>query len=352
MLRIDLFLFLPAVFLVALGSLVLSSVSPALYPGQFIFLGLAVITFFIFSLLDESILKAFAPFLYFISCGLLLLTLIFGAFTRGTVRWIDIGQFSFQPSEVVKPLLIIFFAWFVARSRQEIRFISAILIFALPLFLILLQPDLGSALVLLGAFLGVIFLGGVPVKMLVPSLIVIVMLIPLLFNFLAPYQKQRIESFLHPADPLGSGYNAIQATIAVGSGEFLGRGLGQGTQAQLLFLPERHTDFIFSSIAEELGFVGTALLIVGIALILYRLVVLIRASETVFAKALLGGIFAAIFVQSSINIGMNLNVLPITGIPLPFVSSGGSALVAMAALLGLASSISSRLRMETRFVYN
>ncbi len=162
---------------------------------------------------------------------------------------------------------------------------------------------------------------------------------------MAPYQRDRILTFIKPSnDPLGRGYNSIQAKIAVGSGGFTGRGLGQGTQSQLLFLPERHTDFIFASTGEELGFLGVGLIIAAFGVILWRIIDLLRITNDSFSKALLGGVFFSIFTQAAVNIGMNMGVLPITGIPLPFVSSGGSALLAMAVMLGLVSSISSELR--------
>lgn len=343
--KIDLFLFLPAVLLATIGSLTLSSVSPASFPGHFIFLGLGMLSFLFFNFLDLRVLRTFAPGLFILSVLLLVLTLVFGVFSRGSVRWIDVGPLSFQPSEIVKPLLVVFFAWFVARGRREIRFVLALFLLALPGFLILVQPDLGSTVVVVGAFLGVVFLGGVPVRFIIVALILGLVIMPWGWNILAAYQKERITSYLSPeSDPLGGGYNSIQATIAVGSGGLAGQGIGQGTQAQLLFLPERHTDFIFASIAEEFGFLGSFLILVAFGVILLHLVLLVRKTRGVFERSMLGGIFAVFFVQTTVNIGMNLGVLPITGIPLPFVSSGGSSLLVMSALLGIASAISSEQR--------
>ncbi|MDO8599815.1 MAG: FtsW/RodA/SpoVE family cell cycle protein [bacterium] len=339
--RVDLFLFLPAVLLAILGSFTLSSVSPASYPGHFIFLGLALLSFLAFAFLDLRILKTLAPSFYIISCILLVATLIFGGLTRGSVRWIDLGPLSFQPSEIVKPLLIIFFAWIVARSRQETRFLIAIGALLLPFLLVLVQPDLGSAIVIIAGGLGVMFLGGIPVRFVAVLAILGIIIAPWAWTGLASYQKDRLSSYLSSeADPLGSGYNSIQSQIAVGSGEMFGRGIGQGTQAQLLFLPERHTDFIFASIAEELGFLGSSLIILAFAIILVRIVLIARSARDIFEKSILGGAFAVFFIQSGVNIGMNLGVLPITGIPLPFVSSGGSSLLAMSILLGIASAVS------------
>lgn len=340
--RIDLKLFLPLMFLTLIGSVILSSVAPSVYPQQFIFLLLAFLMFLIFTKIEMGILRQLAPFLYIFSLLLLLVTIVFGVLTRGSVRWIDLGFITLQPSELVKPFLLLAFASIVAGSNKTVKFMLAFLALIPAILLILVQPDLGSSLVVLAGFLGVIFLGGVPVRYLLGVGILGAIFSPLLWHFLAGYQKERIFSFLNPgSDPLSTGYNAIQSVIAIGSGGFFGKGLGQGTQSHLAFLPEWHTDFIFASLSEELGFLGASLVIIAFGILLWRIVVAMKNSHDVFSKALLGGIFATFLAQSGINIGMNLGLLPITGIPLPFVSSGGSSLLAMSVILGMASSISS-----------
>lgn len=340
--RIDLKLLLPVVFLTLIGSVILSSVQPAIYPQQFIFLFLAFLVFLIFTHIEVGILRNFAPFLYVFSLLLLLVTILFGVLTRGSVRWIDLGFITLQPSELVKPFLLLAFASIIAGSNKTVKFVLAFLALTPAILLILVQPDLGSSLVVLAGFLGVIFLGGVPVRYLLVVGILGAISSPLLWHVLASYQKERIFSFLNPgSDPLSTGYNAIQSVIAIGSGGFFGKGLGQGTQSHLAFLPERHTDFIFASLSEELGFLGASLVVIAFGVLLWRIVVLIKNSHDVFSKALLGGIFGTLLAQSGINIGMNLGLLPITGIPLPFVSSGGSSLIATSIILGMASSISS-----------
>lgn len=343
--RIDLKLVLPVLLLVAIGNISLSSISPASFPSQFLFLIFALLSFLIFTWLDERTLRLFAPIFYAVTVVLLVMTEVFGVLSRGSVRWIQTGALTLQPSEVVKPLLIIFFAWFVSRSASKLRFLQAAGLFSLPLILILIQPDLGSGLVITAAFCAVVFMSGISLRLILLGTLLSGALLPLGWHFLAQYQQARILSYINPgSDPLGAGYNSIQAMIAVGSGGFLGRGLGQGTQSQLLFLPERHTDFIFASVSEELGFIGAGLLILSFGLILFRIINLLKETQDTFDMGLLGGAFAAFFAQTVINIGMNLGLLPITGIPLPFVSSGGSSLVAMAALLGLASSVGARLK--------
>lgn len=339
---IDLKLFLPSLLLVILGTTVLFSVSPNSFPEQFLHIGLALLVFLFFAKLDARVIKELAPWFYAFSLFLLLLTLIIGTVTKGSVRWIELGPFTIQPSEIVKPFLLVFFAWLVAKRKDELKkFILAILLFLPAAILILVQPDLGSTIVVAAGFFGVIFLAGLPLKLLLAAVASFLISSPVLWSFLAEYQKERIVSFLNPAaDPLGAGYNSIQAMITVGSGGFSGRGLGQGSQSQLAFLPERHTDFIFASLSEELGFLASVLVISSFGFLLFRLIKILVATSDLYSRALLGGIFLTIFTQTAVNIGMNLGILPITGIPLPFVSAGGSSLVSMAAILGIASSLS------------
>src|SRR3989338_2655827 len=344
---VDLMLFLPAAFLVALGGVILSSVSPSSFPQQFVFIALATLSFFVVSNINFRVLKAISPGLYVVSIILLLATVLFGAFIRGAARWIEIGPIVFQPSEVIKPLLLLFFTHLISAQTGSKRFLTTILAFVPAFVLIFIQPDLGSAIVLASGTFGILFFGGVPIVWFVSSLLLFIVSLPILWRLLADYQKQRIYTFLSPfSDPFGAGYNSIQAMIAIGSGGFWGRGLGQGTQSQLAFLPERHTDFVFAALSEELGFLAGAGAIFAFAIILARIIVILKKTDDVFSQALLGGIFFVFFTHIVVNICMNLGVLPVTGIPLPFVSSGGSALISMSAMLGLASHVSSTLKIR------
>jgi len=347
--RIDSALFLPALLLVSIGSIALTSVAPTSYPFHFLYLALAGVGFLIFSQIDKRTIRAFSPHLYILGLLLLLITPIFGENVRGSVRWIDLGPITLQTSEVIKPLLLLFLAHILSQNFGTRRFGLALLI-AIPSFiLVFLQPDLGSTIVLIAGFLGAIFIAGLPSRIILLGILIMFIGIPLSWQFLAPYQKERIHSFLDPeADPLSSGYNSIQSKIAVGGGGLTGQGLGQGTQSQLLFLPEKHTDFIFAAISEELGFIGATLIIASFGVLLWRIIVTIKKDNDIFSQIFLSGAFFIIFVQATVNIGMNLGLLPITGIPLPFVSSGGSSLLSMAVLLGIASSLGSTLR-ERRF---
>ncbi|MBI2268317.1 MAG: FtsW/RodA/SpoVE family cell cycle protein [Candidatus Blackburnbacteria bacterium] len=337
--RVDPWIFLPAVFLSVIGILILSSVSQDSFPNHFFYLGAAFIVFVLFANTDIKILRQFSPVFYFVSILFLLLTLIFAGNVRGSSRWLALGGFMFQPSELVKPFLVLFFAHIVARGRK-LKFLWVSLLFLPPWLLVFLQPDFGSSMVLLSGFLGVVFLGGIPLRLAGCAFGVLVVGAPIFWKFLEEYQKHRIFSFLSPgSDPLGTGYNSIQSVIAVGSGGLLGRGLGQGTQSQLAFLPERHTDFIFAAMSEDLGFIASVAVIFGFGVILFRIVSLMKNDTEIFSQALLAGIFSVLFVHVVINIGMNVGVLPITGIPLPFISSGGSSLISMSAMLGMVSQI-------------
>lgn len=342
---IDLMLFLPAAFLVALGGTILSSVSPNSFPQQFVYIALAALSFFIVANIDIRFLKAISLPLYVLSIILLLITVLFGTFIRGASRWIEIGPIAFQPSEITKPLLLLFFAHLISAQNGSKRFLVTLLAFLPAFILVFIQPDLGSAIVLGAGFVGALFFGGFPLLWFAGSILGFLIMTPIFWRLLADYQKQRIFSFLAPAtDPLGTGYNSIQAMIAIGSGGLSGRGLGQGTQSQLSFLPERHTDFVFAALSEELGFLAASAVIIAFALILWRIITALKSTDDIFSQALLGGVFFVFFTHVVINIGMNLGVFPITGIPLPFVSSGGSALVSMSAMLGLVSQITARLR--------
>lgn len=336
---------IPAGFILLLGTVILTSVAPELFPLQFLYLGIAVLVLILFSNLDESILEAIAPLAYPVVIALLVLTLIFGALTRGTVRWIEIGPLTFQASEFAKPLLVLFFAWFGKTSSGDTRFLKSAALFLIALFLVFKQPDLGSAITLGFGFLGALLGLGLPIRRVLLIAVLLLVVSPILFNFLAPYQKARIVSFINPGfDPQGAGYNAIQAEISIGSGGLLGKGLGQGSQAQLAFLPERHTDFIFAALAEELGFVGAVFLASGFAFLFYSIIKIYQTVDSIFSSSVISGIFVYLFAQTVINLGMNMGILPITGIPLPLVSSGGSSLVSTMLSLGMINAIGQKTR--------
>lgn len=324
-------------FLLIFSYLILYSISPVIYPQYFLFIVLGIILFLIFARLDFDILQIFSWHMYVGSIIFLSLPLLIGQVTRGAVRWIPIGAITVQPAEIVRPFLIVFFSHILASDHLKTKqFIKALALLALPVFLILVQPSLGVSILTIAGFLGVLLASTVDKKAIGLAVILGLALLPFSWFILAPYQKVRVASFIFPqSDPAGAGYNSIQSMIAVGSGKFLGRGLGEGVQTQLDFLPERHTDFIFASTAEEMGFVGALFLIIGVFFVLYRVVLIQGHTKTPQARAFISGIFLTLFVQSMIHIGMNMGVFPITGVPLPLVSAGGSSLLATMVGLGM-----------------
>lgn len=335
--KFDSLLIVPIFLLLVFSVFILKSVSPDLFPSYYWYFGLGIFAFVVFSLFDFEVVSAFSKYFYIISIVLLLITLVIGQVTRGTVRWIPIGSFSLQPSEIVRPFLLVFFANYLAEKKLDLRrIVKVVLLMALPLFLILVQPSLGVTALTAVGFLGLFFASDLDKKYFLYLGLVALVLVPLVYVFLAPYQKTRITAFLDPSsDPLGVGYNAIQSTISVGSGMLLGRGLGRGVGTQLSFLPERHTDFIFASVAEEMGFVGAIVLLLLTLMVLLRIVSYIDTSISIPARIFLSGLFLTLFAQFVIHVGMNMSLFPITGIPFPLVSAGGSSLLATLTALGI-----------------
>lgn len=268
---------------------------------------------------------------------LLLLPYVFGMVTRGAIRWIPLGSFSLQPSELVKPLLIVIFSAYLTASQKLIGYLVLLL---LPFALIFKQPDLGTSLVVAAIWLALLLNSRIEKRKLLGLLALILVCLPLGFNLLKAYQKQRLTSFINPyADPAGSGYQVIQALIAVGSGGWFGQGLGRGSQSQLQFLPERQTDFIFSAMTEELGFAAGFILILSYLWLLRRLLKIAKNAQDEFGRLVVIGVLTMIWFQVAVTIGMNLGLMPVTGITLPLMSAGGSSLLSLMVSLGLASSV-------------
>ncbi len=340
---IDGWLFIPALLLSLLGLSVIFSLSAQEFHSQLIFLLITLGIFFIILLFDSHFLFSLAPFLYVTSLLLILGTYLFGIVSHGSMRWLGIAGFQFQPSEIAKPFLALGFGFWATRLdfKKGKDFLYFLLLFVPPLALIFRQPDLGSALVAISLWGGIVLRKGINFKLLAIFLVFLLVTAPLIWGILKPYQKSRIETFLNPqADPLGTSYNQIQATIAVGSGGFWGKGLGQGTQSHLQFLPEKQTDFIFATMAEELGFLGTMTVLVLYLTIFGRVLFLASKAESLFAQLVDVGIFSFLWFQTFIHIGMNVGLLPVTGVTLPFVSAGGSSLLSSWLSLGLVMLVS------------
>lgn len=317
------------VLLVAISIVTLLAVAPSFFPLYFIYYLIGFTFFFILIKIDFDIFLLFSSHLYVVSILLLVLPLIIGQVTRGAVRWIPVGSLTIQPSEIVRPFLLLFFANYLNSEELDItRLVKSFLLLFLPFVLILIQPSLGVAILTAVGYLGVLLASKIEKKYFLSAVVVLASTIPIMWFILAPYQRARILSFANPKlDPFGAGYNSIQAMISVGSGRLFGRGLGEGVQTQLAFLPEKHSDFIFAAIAEELGFIGAFLVVAGIFVLFSRIILVVENAAGPSARGFATGVFLILFLESFIHIGMNIGLTPITGVPLPFISAGGSSLL-------------------------
>lgn len=301
-------------------------------------------------MLDYRLLERAAYALYAVGVILLLLVPVFGVVGGGARRWLNIGPFTLQPSEPMKILLIIALARFYSRAAAGSRRLGVVrglllplAITAIPCVAILLQPDLGTVCVFGIVYVSMAFIAGARLTPFVTVFVAALASGPVLWRYLKPYQQQRIMTFLDPEnDPLGAGYHVIQSRIAVGSGQLWGKGFLQGTQNQLHFLPEQHTDFIFSVFAEEWGFVGGLLLLSLYLAILLRGVFIATRSRDTFGILVSGGVLALLFWQATVNIGMTTGTLPVVGIPLPLFSYGGSSLLSFLIGIGIIMSVQMR----------
>src|SRR5574344_857160 len=388
------------------------------YIKQIIWASIGLVILFTVAFYDYRKLSRIAPTLYAIGILVLIYTKIFGKYVNGARSWFGIGELGIQPSEITKIIFILFLAWYLERSQEKEplkRFLTALGILLLPMLLILIQPDLGTATVYLPIFLVMCFMADIPLRYLMlvlcgglTTLILTVLsiwqteifkktvsVITVLLNYklfilvvigslfitligylgqilfkkryfywityvfgiitfsliasagarkiLKPYQIQRLIVFLDPSsDPLGSGWNIIQSKVAIGSGSLFGRGFMQGTQSHYRFLPQQSTDFIFSILGEEFGFVGGLLVFILFLIILIRIIYIIRQTSNVYGYYISSGILGMFFFHFIVNVGMVMGIMPITGIPLPFLSYGGSALITNMIAIGLLLSINSR----------
>lgn len=306
--------------------------------------GLALFTFFFTT--DYRLWQPFYPWLYVLSI-LLLLSLFtpLGEVIRGVRSWLNFGLFIWQPVEVIKVLMILTLAGYFSKQGRHLRTWKPLIVSGVSVALLavitMAQPDLGSAMILFLVWLGLVLVLGLSRWQ--------IGLMTLLFAgvavlgwsvLLKPYQRDRLLIFLDPGrDPLGDGYNLTQSIIAIGSGNWTGRGIGFGSQSQLQFLPESRSDFIFAVIGEELGFAGVIMLLILYGLLAWRLLVIAKRTRSDFGQIICVGVAVAIVGQAAIHMGVNMGLLPVTGLSLPFVSSGGSYILAIMAMLGLAQSV-------------
>ncbi|MEA2113022.1 MAG: rod shape-determining protein RodA [Patescibacteria group bacterium] len=334
--NIDWVLFFSVIPLVFAGLVTMNSFVSQNYffEKQLLWFGISIAIFFILSALDFRFFKKTGVLLSLFAISVALLVFLFlTSSIKGAQSWFDLGLFAFQPADLIKLVLILLLAKYFSKRHIEIANIRHILVsgfYALVFFvLILLQPDFGSAIIIFSIWLGMVLVSGISKKhLLAVFLIGIVAFVGLWFYVFEPHQKDRIITFIHPmADIQGAGYNAYQSTIAVGSGQLLGKGVGFGTQSRLQFLPEYETDFIFAAFAEEWGFMGVILLFLFFCIVIWRILANAAKGSSNF-EVLFGLGLAIMFISHfAIHVGMNIGLLPVTGITIPFMSYGGSHLL-------------------------
>ena len=310
--------------------------------------GIAVVVFVIATTFDYHWLKNLAWPIYAFQIGLLVLTLAIGDGVGGSARWVSIGPLTFQFSEIAKILMIIVLATYLAAREGKLDSLAAIvgacLLVGPPLLLVMLQPDLGTSLVFAAILAGMLWMSGASLRWLIILTVGVIAMVPIAWTYLLrDYQKARLADFLNAnPDISGAGFQLHQAQIAVGAGGLFGKGLTNGTQTQGDLLPVQATDFVFATLSEELGFIGAVVMFVLFVLLLWRVLVAGWRSRDAFGTLFAAGVASMILFQLVVNVGMVLGIMPITGIPLPFVTHGGASLVSMAAGLGILQSINIR----------
>jgi len=319
-----------------------------IYKRQMLWLIIGLACFFFMSRFNYRKLWDANYFIYGAALFFLLLVFGLGVVRLGAQRWLRIAWFNFQPSEFAKLAIIIFLArYFSRKSIDDTSLLSGkfgifqgiilpFIFVAIPMFLIIQQPDLGSGLMLMLVFVGLLYLTNVRLKYIFFLLAALILPMPFFWHFLHDYQKQRLLVFLNPnIDPLGAGYTVIQSRIAIGSGGFLGRGWLSGSQSQLYFLPESHTDFIFATFSEQWGFLGSSILILMYYLIIRQGVIIAQRTQDSFGRLLAYGVSFLLALQVFINIAMNMGLAPVVGLPLPMMSYGGSSVLVTFIALGI-----------------
>jgi len=349
------FILLSCIFLlgfISLATMYSTDGGEALFHTKSHFYKFIIFTFLmiLISFLNIRFWFSIGYFTYFVIVAMLIWTINFGVTASGSQRWIDLYFINIQPSELMKIFIILCLAKFFHRKRLEnvnsfySVIISFIIIF-LPMSLVIIQPDLGTSLLISISGILVLWFAGLNQKYFFYSILISILALPFIISFLKPYQKLRVLTFLDPdRDPLGAGYQIIQSKIAVGSGGLFGKGFLKGTQSYLEFLPEKHTDFIFTLFSEEFGFVGSVLLLLIYSVIIFRIIMIGSVSRSYFAKLFCYSFSASIFVYIVINMSMVLGMLPIVGSPLPIMSYGGSSM--LATMIGFGIVMSARIHSQ------
>lgn len=350
--HIDALLLFGLLVLLGVGLMVLYSAgdqSTALIIRQLVRLGTAFFVLLVLANIHPDRMRDSSYILYGMGLILLVAVLVFGHEGKGAQRWLDLGFFRFQPSELMKlavPLLVARYLAEYPLPPTVWRLIIGLIMIILPSLLIAKQPDLGTALLIASSGLIVVFLSGISWRIILGFITVCAAALPVLWYVMHDYQRQRVLTFINPeSDPLGAGYHIIQSKIAIGSGGLFGRGWLEGTQSHLAFLPERSTDFIFAVIAEEFGLVGVGLLLILYLLVAARGIYIASQAQTSFARLLAGSISITFLVYVFVNVGMVTGLLPVVGVPLPLISYGGTSMVTLLAGFGILMSIHTHRRM-------
>jgi len=338
-------LLLSVISLTEIYSSTMTQSSDSFFFRQLAWVGVGILFLFVLAAIDYHLISEHIPWLYVVALGVLVYTLAFGHRVSGSKSWVALGKIQFQPSELIKMVVVVALARYFSDLRASrymtlMQIVKACVITLVPMGLVALQPDLGTALTYLPAIAVGLFVRGVRPAALLSLLVGFVLLLPVSWVVLKPYQKERIMTFLDPErDPLGKGYQVAQSKIAIGSGGLLGKGLFRGSQNQLGFLPTRHTDFIFSVIGEELGFVGVIVSLGLLTFIIFRSIYNAQTARDNLGLFIAMGIVGTFFFHLIVNVGMVIGFLPTTGIPLPFLSYGGSSVLAAFIALGLVMSV-------------
>ena len=354
-LKLDAPLLAGLVIICAFGLVVLWSAGgqdPGLLTRQLVRLGAGFGVLLAVAQVPPKVLRLWSPWLFLVGLALLLAVMFVGDFGKGAQRWLDLGFVRFQPSEIMKLAVPMMAAWYLHDRPLPPRFSELLVLLALvaiPAVMIAQQPDLGTALLVASSGVLVVLLGGLRLRLIVLLSALGAALAPVLWHFMHDYQRRRVLTFLNPeSDPLGAGYHIIQSKIAIGSGGMFGKGWGNGSQAQLEFLPERSTDFIFAVLGEEFGLIGLALLIVGYLFLVGRgLYIALQAQDT-YTRLLAGSISLTFFVYVFVNTGMVTGLLPVVGVPLPLISYGGTSMVTLMAGFGILMAINGHRNLLAR----
>jgi rod shape determining protein RodA len=340
---IDSSLMIVSGLLLLIALAMVASASPERISNQLFNIGVALLVMRVVAQVPPQRLMHLALPIFVGGVLLLIGVALFGDVTKGARRWLNLGFMRLQPSEMMKIAMPLMLAWYFQKHEARLRlrdYAIAALIVAVPTALIARQPDLGTAILVFAAGFYVIFLAGLPWKIIIGMMVAAAAGAPLVWGMLHDYQRARLVTLLDPEkDPLGKGFHIIQSTIAIGSGGILGKGWGQGTQAQLEFIPERHTDFIFSVFSEEFGLLGNIVLIALYAMLIARGMMIAVNAATLFSRLLAGAITLIFFTYAFVNMGMVSGILPVVGVPLPFISYGGTALVTLFVGVGILMSI-------------